>query len=262
MKAWLIFLLLAAPALAAQGVGHTPADADSLAWQQKPGAQLPLQTALTDEAGHAVTLRTYVGHGPIILDMGYFRCPSLCGLVRADLFNALGQAGLVAGRDYTLLAVSIDPAETSAVAAQAKQTDRAQYPLLITEDSHYLIAGPAAIAAIANAVGFRDRFDARFGQFMHPSGLTFLTGSGAVSGYLLGVGYTPGDLRAAVLRARGGGIARAALPVLLLCFHFDPNTGRYTLAIMKLLRVMGLLTVATIAALLVVLHRSGRGADA
>jgi protein SCO1 len=62
-----------------------------------------------------------------------------------------------------------------------------------------------------------------------------------------------------VLKAGTGAIAQASLPVLLLCFHYDPATGRYTLAIEKVLRVMAGLTVVTLAGLLVALHRTRRG---
>jgi protein SCO1/2 len=48
--------------------------------------------------------------------------------------------------------------------------------------------------------------------------------------------------------------------VLLLCFHFDATTGRYTLAIEKVLRLMGLLTVATLGGLMILLHRRWPGA--
>ena len=85
-----------------------------------------------------------------------------------------------------------------------------------------------------------------------------LTDGGVISTYLLGVGYTPTDLRAAVIRAKTGGIAQAAAPVLLLCFHFDAATGQYTLAIEKVLCLAGAITVLGIAGLVFVLHRRSR----
>ena len=91
----------------------SPRDAAQFAWRTAPGARLPLNTVLRDEAGHAVSLCQVFRGRPVILDLGYYHCPSLCGVVRADLFNALASSGLVGGRDYTLLAVSIDPAETA-----------------------------------------------------------------------------------------------------------------------------------------------------
>ena len=78
-----------------------------------------------------------------------------------------------------------------------------------------------------------------------------------ISGYLLGVGYSPGDLELGVTRASNGGIEQAT-PVLLLCFHFDPTTGRYTLAITKVLQLAGLLTVLTLGTLIGLAFRRER----
>jgi protein SCO1 len=241
--------------------GAAPADTGPAAygWQQHPGAQLPLGLSVRDEAGHELTLGRAFGKTPVILDLGYYHCPSLCGVVRSDLINALDTSGLKAGRDYALVVLSIDPAETAADAAQAKASDLTQASLTDGADWHYLTGSAEAIAKVAGTIGFRDRYDATFRQFLHPAGLAVLTKDGVVSGYLLGVGYSGGDLRAAVLKAGTGAIAQASLPVLLLCFHYDPATGRYTLAIEKVLRVMAGLTVVTLAGLLVALHRTRRG---
>jgi protein SCO1/2 len=250
-----------AGALVLQEAAHAAADdRASLAWQQHPGALLPLQTPLRDEAGRAVTLREAFGRTPVILDLGYYHCPTLCGVVRGDLINALANSGLVSGRDFSVAALSIDPAETSADAARARREDFAQAPFADAASWHYFTGSAAGIAAIAETIGFHDRYDPILKQFMHPAGVVVLTKAGRVSSYLLGVGYSGGDLRAAVLRAGSGGIARAALPILLLCFHFDASTGRYTLAVVKLLKLLAGLTVVSVLGLLFALSRRGQAA--
>jgi len=252
----LLLLLLAAP-LAARAV---PPDLAAFAFHQHPGAQLPLDARFTDEHGAAVRLGALLGGGPAILVLGYFHCPNLCGVVREDLFSALDRSGLNTPGDYSLIALSIDPNETSADAASAKASDVARYPTPGADRGwHFMIGSAAAIAKVAGAVGFNDSFDAKLKQFIHPTGLVFVTGTGHVSGYLLGVGYQPGDVNAAVLRARSGGIARAALPVLLLCFHFDPTTGRYTLAILRILGIGAALFALTLGGLIAFAFASGRG---
>jgi len=251
----LLFLLLTC------GFGPVTADdAGQLAWQTAPGARMPLDTELFDEAGHPVRLRPMFAGKPVVLDLGYYHCPSLCGVVRADLLNALQPSGLIGGRDYTLVVLSIDPAETPRDAAEAKETDLALTPEATGEDWHYLTGSSAAISAIESAIGFRTRYDPNVRQFLHPAGLAVIASDGVVSGYLLGVGYSGEDLRQAVARARDGDIARSVEPVLLLCFHYDPTTGRYTLAIEKVLRLMGLLTVATLGGLMILMHRRWPGA--
>ena len=242
--------LIAAGLMAGAARAETPAD---FAWAQHPGASLP-QVPLRDEGGRSVTLSGLPGGAPIILDFGYFHCPSLCGVVRSDIFGAWRASGLRPGVDVTMISLSIDPAETPQDATRAKQADLAQAPFVHAADIHYLTGAAPALAAVEGAAGFRARYDPGFKQFLHPAGIVVLTPSGVVSAYILGVGYTGGDLRAAVLRAGSGGIAESALPILLLCFHFDSTTGRYTLAVEKVLRLGAGLTVIIIAGLLIVLN--------
>jgi protein SCO1/2 len=190
--------------------------------------------------------------------LGYLHCPNLCGLVRDDVFHALSQSGLRPDQ-YSLIVLSIDPAETSQDAATAKREDLARYPLPGASTAWHYLTGPASsLHQIAEAVGFRYRYDPLLKQFLHPAGLVFLAPTGRISGYLLGVGYSPGDLALGVTRASSGGIERAATPILLLCFHFDPTTGRYTLAITKVLQLAGLLTVLTVGTLIVLAFRGER----
>ncbi len=244
----LIFLLLATPAWA-DGM-------DAYAFDQKPGAQLPLDAPFNDATGRAVTLGA-LGGTPLVLAFGYFHCPNLCGVVRDDMFAALQRTGLAAGRDYRLAFVSIDPNEAPADAAKAQAGDAARYPA-DPAGWHFLTGPAASIEAVEAASGYRSRYDAATAQFMHPAGLVFATPAGIVSGYLLGVGYSPGDVQAGLERAARGEIGQKASPVLLLCFHFDPTTGRYTLAIVKVLRIAGVITVLGICSIVFTAHRRRR----
>lgn len=231
-------------------------DLGDIGFDQRPGATVPLDTVLHGEDGAPVTLGSAMGDRPTVLALGYFHCTTLCGVVRADLLDSLGQSGMRVGNDYTLLAVSIDPSETAADAAESHARESARYPLPGDASGAHYLTGNAA--ALEQAVGFHARFDQDTKQFLHPAGLVFLTAAGTVSGYLMGVGYTPGDVRAGVIRARDGGVAKAVLPVLLLCFHFDPTTGRYTLAVMRLLQIAGALTVLTVGGTIALAVRKER----
>jgi protein SCO1/2 len=206
---------------------------------------VPLDAVLRDEADQPVTLRDLVRGQPVILALGYFRCPNLCGIVRGDLLDALGRAA--SSRDYALVVLSIDPAEHGADADAAKQRDAAQAGVSpMPLDWHYLTGSADALRSVENAVGFRARFDPDVKQFLHPAGIVFLTPRGVVSSYLLGVGYSPDAVRDALQHARSGAIAGPTSAILLLCFHYDPATGRYTLAVTRVLQLAGVLTVATI----------------
>jgi protein SCO1/2 len=229
------------------------ADLSAFAYDQHPGAQLPLTTSFMDPSGHAMTLGQALADRPTILALGYFHCPNLCGLVRNDLMNAIGR--LNAPANYSLVVLSIDPAETSSDARSAQQADADRFKLAV--NWHYLTGSEQAVRSITDTVGFRDRFDAANKQFLHPAGLVFLTRTGVVSSYLLGLGYQPSDVGLGIARAANG-VTAHALPILLLCFHYDPTTGRYTLAILRILQLAAAITIMVVAGTVVLALRRER----
>lgn len=257
-----LLLLLALALASVQGGGARAAGMTALgaalAFTQHPGAPLPYDAPLVDEAGQSTSLRAAAGGLPLVIVPGYFRCPNLCGTVRGDLLTALSRSGLIAGRDYALAAVTIDPAERAETAATVRRDELTRFPLPGgAARVHYLTGPTSSLDAIAAAEGFHARYDDTLKQFMHPAGLVVATPAGDVSGYVLGVGYAPEALAAAVGQARRG-VSLLAQPILLLCFHFDATTGRYTPAVMKLLRLGGVLTVLTLGGTLWAAHRPRR----
>jgi protein SCO1/2 len=249
----LLLLLIPVRGLAAE------ADNAAFAFDTRLGAQLPPDAALRDEQGRTVTLGTIMGGAPLVLALGYFHCPNICGVVRDDVLSGLERAGLRAGTDYRLLVLSIDPEETPADAARAKEGALSRYPDPGAESAWRFLTAPApGIAAIATAAGFRSRFDPALKQFLHPAGVVIASPAGIISSYLLGVGYQPSDVRSAVLRANRGAVATAISPVLLLCFHFDPKTGTYDFAVYRALSVLAALTLVTLGGLFLLLQRRDR----
>lgn len=271
--------LIVACLLAASAAARAD-DLSDYAFDQRPGAAVPAHADFVEADGRRIDFGELYGKRPIILALGYFHCPTLCSVVRDDLLDALSHAGMRAGADYDLVSLSIDPAETPADAAKAEAEDAARYPaaaggsggapagaLAGAPDAagpatpggwHFLTGDAGAVAAVASAVGFKSRYDEHLKQFLHPAGIVVLTPEGRVSGYVLGVGYHAGDLRTAVTVASTGGIARAALPLLLLCFHFDAETGRYSLSVMKVLRAAGVVTVLAIGGTMLLAFRRER----
>ncbi len=231
-------------------------DLSGYRWVQHPGAQLPGPIVFRDEAAHQLRLADIAQGHPMILAFGYYHCPNLCGLVRSTLLTAIDASSLIAGQDYELAVISIDPDETTSDAAQAKAADLAAFPLPgAAHGWHYLTGSRDAITTLTDAAGYQGHFDAALRQFIHPTGLVIVTPTGKVSSYLLGLGYHPGDLRVALSEASQGTIQAAAVPILLLCFHYDATTGRYTLSVLKLLKLVAALTVVTVAGLGLLLFR-------
>lgn len=248
-RALILLLLLASmPARAL-----TPGEVGALAFAQHPGARIDPATELTDESGAPVTLGQLLDGKPAVLVLDYLHCPNLCGLVLASLADALQQIPLVAGRDYRVLAVSIDPAEGPKDSAAARAQYAARYPQEMP--AWHFLTGPAA-RDIAAGVGFPYRWDATIRQFAHPAGLVLLAPDGSVSRYLLGVAPAPLDLRLGLTEASAGRIAAPASQVLLLCFGYDPAAGRYNFQILRATRLIGLLTAGALGLLVLELARS------
>ncbi len=245
----LVLPLLTLPALA---LATLPADLSGVAYRQRPGARLPLEITLRDEHGASLHVSELFEGPPLILLLGYFHCPKLCSVARAGLLSTLRESGLLAGRDYTLAAVSVDSSEGAAAASGAKAAEVERFAAPGAERHWRFLTGDAtALRTLESAVGYDDRFDEGRSAFAHPLGVVFVTSTGVVSNYLLGLGYTADDVRSATARAASGEIAPPKSPLLLLCFDFDPTTGRYTLAIMKALRWGAGATVALLAVMAV-----------
>ncbi|MBM3563398.1 MAG: SCO family protein [Alphaproteobacteria bacterium] len=190
--------------------------------------------------------------------LGYFHCEKLCGVARMSLLRAAQKAGLSAGADYIFVAVSIDPAEASDAARHARDIDAAAAAPVGTPDGfHYLTGKPDDIRAIVEAVGYNYRDGQRPNTFIHPIGAVVVTPSGVISGYLSAIGSAPGEISSAVRAAATESVTPPASPALLLCFDFDSTTGRYTFAIIKLLRLGALVTSLALAAILYREFRKG-----
>ena len=108
---------------------------------------------------------------------------------------------------------------------------------------------------MADAVGFRYAYDPVTKQYAHPAGLVVLTPDGHVSQYLFGVNFDPKALHTALTTAATQKIGSPIEQLLLLCFHFNPVSGKYGRLIIGVLRAAGVLTVLALGGLLVYLVR-------
>lgn len=224
----------------------------ALSFRQHPGAQLPLDAALTDEAGHSVRLANAFHDRPALVVLEYLRCRNLCSLVLRGAVHSLESAGLKPGRDVDLIAVSIDPRDTVADAAAARTMYAASFadPSAAGSGLRFLTGSPEEVARVASAVGFPYRFDKTSGQFAHPAGFVVATPRGKISRYMLGLDIPGTSLRQAVAEAAAGDVEPPAHPLLLLCFGYDPDEGTAAALAMRLVRWISFATILG-AALLV-----------
>lgn len=245
-KALLALLLLLAPAatpLHAQirggpadlGTGpdsaeETPKSLREVGFDQNLDAPLPLDLVFQDETGRAVTLGDYFGEGktPVILSLVYYECPMLCPMTLQGLASSLKALEWSAGEDFQVVLVSIDPGEGLEAAAKAEVLAVSRYGRAGTEDGwHFLTGSEAAIERLAEAVGFRYVYDEERDEYAHAAGLVMATPSGHISRYFFGIETPAKDLKLGLMETADGRIGSLADQLLLYCFHYDAEVGRY-----------------------------------
>jgi protein SCO1/2 len=180
----------------------------------------------------------------------------LCTVTLNGLAMALNVLQFNAGKQFEVVTVSFDPKETPELAAAKKKVYLTRYQRPgAAAGWRFLTGNQAAIDAITKAVGFRYAWDAETSQFAHPAGLVVLTPQGTIARYLYGVEYAPNDLRLALVEAAAGKIGNPVDQFLLLCYQYDPETGRYGAAIMRIVRIGGILTVASLLTFIITMWR-------
>jgi protein SCO1/2 len=225
-------------------------------YDQRLGELLPGDVALKDESGAEVRLGELLGERPLVLALVYYDCPMLCTLVLNGLVAGLKAVDLEPGRDFEVVAVSFDPREGAELARAKKAVYLERYGAEETAAGwHFLTGEEAAIERLTAAAGFRYAFDEQSGQFAHPSGVLVATPEGRISRYLFGTDYAPRDLRLALVESGAGRVGSLTDQVMLFCFHYDPATGRYSAAVLNLVRAGGAAAVLALAALVTVLVR-------
>lgn len=239
---------LRAQDLFVQNPGGKPEVLKNVGLDQKLNAQVPLDITFRDEHGGSVTIRQLLQNKPAILTLVYYRCPMLCTEVLNATLNSLKEVPLEIGKDFNVITVSIDATEKP-VLAEAKQI---MYAGLYGRPGavhgwHFLTGDEPQIQELASSVGFRFVYDKDSSQFAHASGIMVLTPEGRVSRYFYGISYSPRDVRLGLVEAGKGRIGSVVDAVLLFCFHYDPQTGKYSVFITNFVRAAGVLTVLLIA---------------
>lgn len=241
----LIVALLSADGLAAQE--QAPSLERRIGFSPQMGTALPLDAELKDHRGKRVRLGDYFSERPVIVVPVYFRCPMLCGLEMNGLVRCLRGLPLSVGRDFDIVTFSIDPREGSSLAAQKRKTYLAELGQDgATTGWHFLTGNQPEIQRLTDAIGFKSEFDPRTRQYAHAAGLVICTPEGRVARYFYGVEFAPRDVKLALIEASQGQIGSLGDHVQLYCYMYDPTTGKYGIAILTVVRIAGIITVAII----------------
>jgi len=254
-----LLLLLASPALA-DNSATPPALPGAVNIAQHLDAQLPLDVMLRDETGNVVRLGDYYHRGrPVVLNFVYYNCPMLCPMVLEGMTNTLTELKFDVGKEFDVVTISIDPRDTPARAAELKEKYAKRYGRFGAARGWHFLTGPeSAIKKITNAAGFQYAYDIKSNQFAHGAVLLVTTADGRLSRYLFGFEYKARDLSLALVEASKNKIGGAAEQVLLLCFHYDPATGKYSRSAMNFVRAGGVATVLGLGSFIFIMIRKER----
>lgn len=251
----LVFFSL--PTFAAE---KTPRELEDIGIEEHLGAKINLDLQFMNESGTLVPLKSYFSKGkPVLMALVYYECPSLCQILLSGLNQSLQDLKWNVGDQFDVVAISINPTETSDLAAAKKESHREAYARPGTEEGwHFLVDHEGAVKTLADELGFRYKYDTESQQYAHAAAIMILTPEGKISRYLYGVGFDPKTLKLALMEGAEGRIGSVIDKVILFCHAYDPKTHRYALIATRLMSLGGLLTVLFLCVTIGGFHWKGR----
>ena len=234
----------------------SPPQLADVTFKQRLNETMPLDIPFKDETGRAVVLGDYFGKRPVVLAFVYYSCPMLCTQVMNGISSALTALPFTPGQDFDVVLISFDPRDTPAIAAEKKRTHLEYWSSEQAGGAwHFLTGDESSIRRATAAAGFTYRWDEPTGQFAHVSGVLVTTPDGRLSRYFYGVEYSPKELRLALVESGEGKVGSAIDELLLFCYHYDPESGRYGVIVMNLIRLGGALTLLGMGSFMLLMRR-------
>jgi protein SCO1/2 len=249
--------LFAAPAgvRAAQATNdNTPRELAHVGVDEHLDGQIPLDAQFQDQDGRAVRVGDLFGRKPAMLILAYHRCPVLCSMIQNAAATALKEVPWTVGKEFDVVVVSIDPKDTPESAAAKRKLVTDAYGRPGSESGfHYLVGTKTNIDRVADAVGFKYQYDERQDQYGHPAVVMLVKPNGQMARYLYGLEFNPKDIRLGLLEASNGKSISTVEKVILFCYHYDPQDGKYTLVATRVMQLGGVVTVTLLGGFLVIM---------
>ncbi len=111
---------------------------------------------------------------------------------------------------------------------------------------------------VTSAAGFTYEWDEKTNQFAHAAAVIVATPDGKLSRYHYGIDYAPRDLKFSLMESGESRVGNPAEQLLLYCYHYDPASGKYGLAILNVMRLAGIATLIGMGLMAVVFWRRNK----
>lgn len=216
--------------------------------EQNLGATVPRDVKLTNEEGRTEQFGDLLGRRPIVLSFVFYDCVGVCQDTTVMMGKSFdGMRRLTIGNEYEVVTISIDPTETAAHArsARIRAEDNFKRTEMKGQGWHFYVGEEEEVRRLADAVGFKYKYDATNDDIVHPAGIMVLTPDGRVSQYMMGTEFPAYNMMESIANAASGDIGqRDVKSFYLACINIDPITGARTLNILNILKVFGVFTMA------------------
>jgi len=222
---------------------------DQIGIDQRLGQPVMKFAEFTDDAGKKIKFSDLLGARPLILLPIFYRCTGVCNLELTGVVDTVTKMkNREVGKDFDVVAVGINPKETYELArAKKAQTLQTYGRPKSASGWHFLTGNMQSIRAVTDSLGFKFNYDADKDQVSHPSGIMILTPKGTISSYILGANYSEDEFNRFLNLAAKEQVGQKSREIFFGCIHLDPVTGKRSIVIENVLKVLGCGTVLAIA---------------
>jgi protein SCO1/2 len=238
-----------------EGTPIVPPGLEDVGVQEHLDGQIPMDAQFHDQTGKAFRFGDlFDGKRPVLLTLAYHTCPTVCSMVLSQTVETMKKVGWTAGKEYVAITLSFDPRETMERTAAKRTSLLGQYGRPEAEQGwHFLLGDDTNIHRVTDAVGFHYHYVEHEQQFAHPTVIMLLKPNGQVARYLYGLEYSPNDVRIGLLEASNGKSISTIERVILYCYHYDPQGGKYVLLATRVMQIGGGITAIALVSFLSVL---------
>jgi protein SCO1/2 len=227
---WFLIPVFLWAALSGSAWAHktqSTADLKGVGIDEKLGKKVPGDVVFLDEHGIKTTLGDFVDRPTLVLPV-YYSCAQACAVMLGNLASALNGVPLAPGKEYRVIALSIDPEDTPASALRSKTT----YMKILKKpfaggDWKFLTGSPAAVRRVTDAAGYGFMKTGK-NEFAHPNVMIVLARDRTIIRYLYGPLFLSFDMGMALTEAARGTPSLSIRKVLSYCFSYDPRSRTYT----------------------------------